>query len=84
MKIRGISVLIVLLLAMILPVIVVASRSGVYGDNSSIYNRFRPRFGTITATSGNVFVGDGTEFQSVTIIAHENEIIFYENEIVTY
>ena len=84
MKIKGIVVLMVLLLALVLPVIVTASRSGIYGDMSSIYNRFRPRFGTITTTPGNVFVGDGTRFQSHALVAYDNELVFYDNEIVSY
>lgn len=43
-----------------------------------------PDFGTMTQTVGNVLASDGTDFESVAIVAYENAAVFYENEIVTY
>jgi hypothetical protein len=38
----------------------------------------------MTATGGNILVGDGSDFESKAIVCYENAIVCYENEIVTY
>lgn len=43
-----------------------------------------PDFGTMTQTANNMLVSDGTDFESLALIAYENALVFYENEIVTY